>query len=36
MRLKSLRLHNFRCFEDLQMEFHPHCNVLVGINGAGK
>lgn len=36
VRLQSLKLHNFRCFEDVQMEFHPYCNVLVGINGAGK
>lgn len=36
MRIKSIKLHNFRCFEDLNMEFHPRCNVLVGKNGAGK
>lgn len=36
MRIKSIKLHNFRCFEDLDIDFHPRCNVLVGKNGAGK
>lgn len=36
MQIKSLKLHNFRCFEDLTVELHPQCNVLVGANGAGK
>lgn len=36
MYIKSIELHNFRCFEDLKVDFHPQCNVLVGRNGAGK
>ena len=36
MHIKSIELQNFRCFEDLKVDFHPQCNVLVGKNGAGK
>ena len=36
MYLEQLRLHNFRCFEDLNLEFHHQLTVLVGNNGAGK
>lgn len=36
MRIERLRVINFRCFEKLEMQLHPKCNVLVGINGAGK
>lgn len=36
MRIEKLRVKNFRCFEYLEMELHPKCNVLIGINGAGK
>lgn len=36
MHIKSLQLHNFRCFENLTVELHPQCNILVGNNGAGK
>ncbi len=36
MYLKELTLHNFRCFHDLEVEFHPQLTVLVGSNGAGK
>lgn len=36
MRIKRLKVINFRCFEKLEMQLHPKCNVLVGINGAGK
>ncbi|MCM1048488.1 MAG: AAA family ATPase [Clostridiales bacterium] len=36
MRIKRLRVKNFRCFENLEMQLHPKCNILVGINGAGK
>ena len=36
MYLKSLHLENFKCFEQLDVHFHPHLTVLVGVNGAGK
>lgn len=36
MYLEELTLHNFRCFEDLKIEFHKQLTVLVGGNGAGK
>lgn len=34
--LESLRLQNFTCFSDLQLEFVPGVNVFVGENGTGK
>ena len=36
MRLKQLRLENFRCYEHLELDLHPRLTVLVGENGAGK
>ena len=36
MRINKLRLKNFRCFENLEMNLNPNCNILTGINGAGK
>ena len=36
MFLTNLKLHNFRCFENLEINFHPHLTVIVGSNGAGK
>ncbi len=36
MRLKKIKLRNFKCFDNLEMVFHPQCNILVGVNGAGK
>lgn len=36
MQIERLRIKNFRCFEMLEMQLHPKCNVLVGMNGAGK
>ena len=36
MRLKSVTLNNFRCFEHLKLELHPQLTVIVGNNGAGK
>jgi predicted ATP-binding protein involved in virulence len=35
--VKTLRLENFRCFEQAELgPFDPHFNLLVGANGAGK
>jgi predicted ATP-binding protein involved in virulence len=36
MRLSSLRVGNFRCFENCSLNFHPQLNVFVGGNGSGK
>lgn len=36
MRLKTVTLNNFRCFESLMLELHPRLTVIVGENGAGK
>lgn len=34
--LKTLRLRNFRHFDEVAMEFHPNLTVLVAKNGGGK
>lgn len=36
MKLSKLRLENFRCFTDLELELHPQLTVLVAENGQGK
>ncbi len=36
MKVKSLNLHNFRQFIDLDVNFNENINVFVGVNGAGK
>lgn len=36
MYLKKLTLRNFKCFEDLDIEFHNKLTVIAGVNGAGK
>ena len=36
MKLEKMRLVYFRCFADLEINFHPRLNVFIGGNGAGK
>lgn len=36
MILKSLKLKNFRCFKDLQLDFDENLVAFIGGNGAGK
>ncbi len=36
MKVKSLKLHNFRQFINLDIRFDERINVFVGVNGAGK
>ncbi len=36
MKLKSVHLENFRCFENVTVDFHEQLTVLVGTNGSGK
>jgi len=36
MKIKSIKLHNFRASSELQLDLLPQLNVFVGVNGAGK
>lgn len=36
MKIEKLRIKNFRCYEDIELELKEDYTVLVGINGAGK
>ena len=36
MKLERIKLHNFRCFEKLEVDLHPQVTVLVAENGQGK
>lgn len=36
MQIRELTLQNFRCFEQLTLDFHPKLSVIVGANGSGK
>lgn len=36
MKLKELKMRNFRCFENFKIEFHDKVTVIVGANGVGK
>ncbi len=36
MKIHTLRLHNFRKFEDYVFRFHPRFTVLIGDNASGK
>lgn len=36
LRLDSLTLGNYRCFERIRLDFDPHVTVLVAANGNGK
>lgn len=36
MKIQNLVLHNFRAFENLEIEFNPQLTVIVGQNGVGK
>lgn len=36
MELQSIRLQNYRCYENLTVHFQPGFNVVVGVNGSGK
>mgnify|MGYP004541394875 CR=1 FL=1 len=36
MYIEKLKLHNFRCYENLEIDFHKQLTVIVGKNGAGK
>lgn len=36
MKLSSLTIENFKCFEKLTLTLHPKMNILLGVNGTGK
>ena len=36
MFLKNIELKNFRCYENLNVDFRDKISVIVGANGAGK
>ncbi|MBU9420503.1 AAA family ATPase [Burkholderia multivorans] len=36
LNLQSLKLRDYRCFEAIDIDFHPQLTVLVASNGAGK
>lgn len=36
MKIKNIRLVNYRCFEDVEVSFHDKMTVIVGSNGSGK
>ncbi|MBL0710321.1 MAG: AAA family ATPase [Colwellia sp.] len=36
MKIKKLKLENFRAFKSFECDFEPDINVLVGLNGQGK
>jgi predicted ATP-binding protein involved in virulence len=36
MRIDKITLQNFRCFEQLEVDFLPNFNVIIGNNGTGK
>lgn len=36
MYIQKLTLQNFKCFDNIDMEFHPNLTVIVGENGSGK
>jgi predicted ATP-binding protein involved in virulence len=36
MKIEKIKIKNFRCFSDIEVEFDPQLNVFVGVNGSGK
>lgn len=36
MRIDQITLKNYRCFDELRVDFHPQVTVLVALNGHGK
>nr|DAG44259.1 MAG TPA: putative ATP-binding protein [Caudoviricetes sp.] len=36
MYIHTLALKNFKCFTNIEMEFHPRLTVIAGVNGCGK
>ena len=36
MKIEEINIKNFRCFEQLEVTFHPQMTVLIAANGGGK
>lgn len=36
MKINSIKIENYRCFEDITINFDEHITLIVGKNGAGK
>lgn len=36
MKIKEIKIRNFRCYENIEIKLNPDYTVLIGINGAGK
>ena len=36
MKIKTIQLHNFRCFEKFSADLNENLTVIVGNNGSGK
>jgi len=36
MYIKEIELHNFRNYRNLQLDFHPNVNLILGMNAQGK
>jgi predicted ATP-binding protein involved in virulence len=36
MKIDKLKLKNFRCFKNLDIEFSPNFNIIIGDNASGK
>ena len=36
MKLKKIRITNYRCFKEADIDFDNHTTLIVGKNGAGK
>ena len=36
MKLKELKLTNFRNYKEINLEFNPGINIFIGDNGSGK
>ena len=36
MQIEKLKLKNFRCYDELEIDFEPQLTVIVGENGKGK
>ena len=36
MKLKNIKISNYRCFKKAEIDFADHITLVVGKNGAGK
>ena len=36
MKIQKIKVVNFRNYDNLELEFNPHKNIIIGRNGSGK